>query len=431
MGLTALGQRDLSRVWHPCMQMKDFESIPLICVSEASGVYLIDENNNRYIDAISSWWVNLFGHANGYINQKITEQLGSFAHVMTANFTHEPMVRLSERLCDRTQGALSRVFFADNGSSAIEAAMKMAYQYHQNIGKPRSRFVCFSGSYHGETIGALSVGDVGLYRETFEKLLLSPIVAKSPLDKSEEAATAALGELEKLLLSDGGSVAAMIVEPLVQCAGGMRMHSPSFIAGLRRVCDTHGILLIFDEIAVGFGRTGSFFAHEQSGVRPDLLCLSKGITGGYLPLSVVMTTDVIYEAFYDDYRSGKAFLHSHSYSGNALGCASANAVLDIFDSSDILGENSAKSELILKHLECLKDNESVLELRQTGMITAVELHAKERGERLALRVFRRALELGVFLRPLGNVIYIMPPYIIDDDEIKVVTDAVKTCIQEL
>ena len=418
-----LAERDLKRVWHPCMQMKEFESTKLFDIKSAKGVWLEDFDGNRYIDAISSWWVNLFGHSNEYLNSKLTEQLNSFAHIMTANFTHEPMVKLSERLCKLT--GLDKVFFADNGSSAIEVALKMSFQFHKNRGKVKNKFVCFKNSYHGETLGALSIGDVGLYKSTFEELLLEVIVCDTPLDKTPEQVLSALHKIEATLDEQHNDICAIIIEPLVQCAGGMKMHSPEFITGLRELCDAFGILLILDEIAVGFGRTGSMFAYQQAGILPDILCLSKGITGGYMPLSVAVCTDKIYDAFYDEYESGKAFLHSHSYSGNALSCALANGVLDIFEQNDIFGQITTKSQQISHRLADIRGKTGIFETRQCGMIAAIEL---KNSDRIAPKVFEMAMKRGVFLRPIGNVIYTMPPFVIEKEEIDLIFDVINECV---
>jgi len=421
-----LVDRDLSCVWHPCMQMKDFETLSLIPVKFAKGVWLEDYEGNRYIDAISSWWVNLFGHSNEYLNSKLVEQATKFSHIMTANFTHEPMIRLSERLC--ALSGLDKVFFADNGSSAIEVALKMAFQYHKNSGETKKKFICFENSYHGETIGALSVGSVGLYKKTFEELLFDVLIAKIPSDKSNEQTDAALVVLENILKQNIDECCAIIMEPLVQCAGGMQMHSASFVKGVRELCDKYGVVLILDEVAVGFGRTGTMFAHEQARIKPDILCLSKGITGGYMPLSVALCTNKIYDVFYDDYVSGKAFLHSHSYSGNALACAVANGVLDIFENDDILGRIAYKSARMGTRLSELSSTKGVLNIRQTGMICAVELDTTER---IAPKVFEFALRRGVFLRPLGNIIYVMPPYVINDEEIDLIFDVIRDFVGSL
>lgn len=424
---TVLAKSDLLAVWHPCMQMKDFENTPLIPVQKASGVYLYDYEGNRYIDAISSWWVNNLGHSNKRINDAIKTQLDSFAHVMTANFTHTPMINLAQKLIKKSDFGLTKVFFADNGSSAVEAALKMSFQYFKNRGETRELFISFENSYHGETLGALSVGDVGLYKKTFEKILIKTLIAPSPKDKSVEETMNAVASLDKILNDNAKNCAAVIIEPLVQCAGFMRMHSPLFVKKLREMCDKYGVHLILDEIAVGFGRTGSFFAYEQAGIIPDILCLSKGITGGYMPLSVVMCREKIYEAFYDE-NVEKAFLHSHSYSGNALGCAAANAVMDIFDDEKIIESLAPKIAQISKFLDELQNDKRVKNARQSGMIAAFELQTDKK--RPSLEIFKEGLKHGVFLRPLANTVYIMPPLVISSCELEALFEGVKKSIMK-
>ncbi len=411
-------QRDLAHIWHPCTQMKDHETLPLIPVKSAKGVWLEDFDGNRYIDAISSWWVNLFGHTNPYIVEKLTEQVHALEHVLMAGFTHEPAIRLAERLCSIAPGNLNRLFFADNGSSAVEIALKMSYHAHLNNGEERPIFLSLTNSYHGETIGALSIGDVGLYKKRYEPILIKSIQTPVPKDRSEDAARSAVDRLESILQLHAKRISALIVEPLVQCAGNMHMYHPLYLTLAKDVCKRFGIHLIADEIAVGFGRTGTMFACEQSAVAPDFMCLSKGLTGGFMPLAAVLTTDEIYDAFYCDYLEYKAFLHSHSYTGNPLGCSCANAVLDLFEQSDVLKNNEEKSILMGELLEPFKILKNVKEVRQTGMIAAVELKGYKPYERVNLKIFEYCLKEGVFVRPLGNVLYFMPPYIISEDEMR-------------
>jgi adenosylmethionine-8-amino-7-oxononanoate aminotransferase len=329
-------ERDLKHIWHPCSQMKDYETLPFIPIKSGKGAYLSDFDGNIYLDAISSWWVNLFGHSNPYINEKIKEQLETLEHVIFAGFTHESAVHLAERLVALTPEKLQKVFFADNGSSAIEIALKMSFQYYKNQGEVRDVFISLENSYHGETMGALAVGDVALYKEIYGEILIKTFQAKSPALVSEEEA---LNSMEALFKKHDKKISAVVIEPLVQCAGSMAMYDATYIIKLRALCDKYGVFLIADEIAVGFGRTGTMFACEQADITPDFLCLSKGITGGYLPLSCVLTTNDIYQAFYCDYSEGKSFLDSHSYTGNALACAAANATLDIFESENIIEKN--------------------------------------------------------------------------------------------
>jgi len=415
-------ERDLDVLWHPCTQMKDHETLPMIPIKSAHGVWLKDFEDNNYIDAISSWWVNIFGHTNEYINSKIKEQLDTLEHVILAGFSHEPVIRLSERLIKLTPEGLNKCFYADNGSSAVEVALKMSYHYHKNLGKERSLFVSLKNSYHGETIGALSVGDVELYKQTYEPLLIRSIQTTVPKNQTKEAALEAIKDFEELLKEKSGEIAALIVEPLVQGAGYMHMYHHIFLTEAKKICEKYDVHFIADEVMVGFGRTGTMFACEQANITPDFICLSKGLTGGYLPLSAVLTTDEIYSAFYCDYSDNKAFLHSHSYTGNALACAAANATLDIFENDNTIEKNREKASYLAKKLERFKDLKNVKEVRQTGMIAAIELQGYDANDRIGLKVYQHALKNGVLLRPLGHIVYFMPPYIITENEIDTITD---------
>ena len=428
----AIAARDLAVVWHPCTQMKDHERLPMIPIARGLGVWLYDFDGRRYLDGISSWWVNLFGHANPRINTAVREQLERLEHVLLAGFTHEPVLELSERLVTILPAGLTRCFYADNGSAAVEVAVKMSFHYWQNVGKSRKRrFITLSNSYHGETLGALAVGDVELYKKVYQPLLMDVITVPSPdchLREPgcswEEHSRRMFAAMEQALTGHADEVAAVIVEPLVQCAGSMRMYHPVYLALLREACDRHGVLLIADEIAVGFGRSGTLFACEQAGVRPDFICLSKGLTGGYLPLSVVVTTEPIYQAFYDDYLRLNAFLHSHSYTGNPLACAAALATLSIFAEDEVIECNKALARRMAEATAELADHPHVAEVRQTGMMLAIET-VKDRAsgerydwrERRGLKAYEYALAQGALLRPLGNVIYLMPPYVIEPEQI--------------
>ena len=422
---------DLTNIWHPCTQMKDHETLPLIPIQKGKGVYLYDFNNNSYIDAISSWWVNIFGHTNEHISNKVKEQLDTLEHVLLAGFTHKPAVHLAEKLVNITPEGLDKVFFADNGSSAVEVALKMSFHYHRNRGENRPLFLSLSNSYHGETIGALSVGDVELYKETYAPLLISCIQTPVPKDQSKESANVAIVELEKILEAQGAEISALIIEPLVQGAGGMHMYHPLYITKAKKLCEDYSIHLIADEIMTGFGRTGSMFGCEQAKITPDFMTLSKGLTGGYLPLAVVMTTNDVYNAFYCDYNEHKAFLHSHSYTGNPLACSAALATFELFEASDVIGENKKKSAYILEKLEKFKVLSNVKEVRQTGMIAAIELKGYTAEERIGLKVYQYGLENGVLLRPLGHIVYFMPPYIITYEEIDQMIDTAYEAIKQL
>lgn len=424
-----LRSRDLAVLWHPCTQMAEHpDTLPLIPIRRGRGAWLEGVDGRQYLDAVSSWWTNLFGHGEPRIAAAIAQQASELEHVIFAGFSHEPGVRLAEALLRVAPPGLARVFYADNGSAAVEIAMKMSFHSFLNRGETRrQKFVALRNGYHGETIGALSMGDIPLYRRTYAPLLLTPIFAPSPdaydAEPGESASAFAIrraDELEALFAANEGEICALILEPLVQCAGGMRMHDPVYLRRAREICSAHGAHLIADEIAVGFGRTGTLFACEQAGVTPDFLCLSKGLTGGFMPMSAVLTTATVYEAFLDDSRE-RAFLHSHSYTGNPLGCAAALASLAIFEAEPVLERNATTAMRMAELAMPLSGHDHVSEVRQTGMILAVEMVAErdgrrpfDPGERRGLRAYRHALERGVVLRPLGDILYWMPPYCIDE-----------------
>lgn len=419
--------QDLLHIWHPCTQMKDHEKIPLIPIKKGKGIYLYDFDDKAYIDGISSWWVNLFGHCNAYINQKLKEQIDTLEHVLLAGFTHQPIIDLSTRLCSLLPKELNKCFYADNGSSAIEVALKMSFHKSLLDKKEKKKFITLSNAYHGETLGALSVGDIKLYKEVYGTLLLECLQTPAPENEDYEKE---LQIFKDLIKKNHQDICAFILEPIVQCAGNMHMYSIDFVKESVLFAQSYGIDVIFDEIAVGFGRVGSMFALEQCRVVPDYLCLSKGITGGYLPLSVVITKNEIYQKFYAPYEEGKAFLHSHSYTGNPLACACANAVLDIFEQENIIQKNQQKSKYILARMQELKNFHQVSSLRSRGMIFAFDL-IKTKKNRAGLIFFQEALKRGVLLRPLGNTIYFMPPYIISDKEIDFVVSCIKEILQTI
>lgn len=410
--------RSLKSVWHPCTQMQHHETMPLIPISHGRDAWLVDADGKRYLDAISSWWVNLFGHANPRINAALRDQLEKLEHVMLAGFTHEPVIRLSERLAALTGDVLGHCFYASDGASAVEIALKMSFHYWRNSGHDEKReFVCLKGGYHGETVGALAVTDVPIFRDAYGPMLQSVHVIASPDSRQGDDATdKAVAALEALLQERSNKIAALIVEPLVQCAAGMAMYEPAYLTRVRALCDRYQVHLIADEIAVGCGRTGSFFACEQAGIWPDFLCLSKGISGGYLPLSLVMTRDSIYQAFYhSDVTRG--FLHSHSYTGNPLACRAALATLDIFEQDDVLNANRAKAAQLSAALAPLAQHAQVRHFRQRGMIWAFDAQTDD--TTFARRFFAAALEQELLLRPIGRTVYLMPPYILDEQEIAI------------
>ena len=437
-------QRDLAVLWHPCTQMKDHESYPLIPSKNGRGVWLHDFDGNRYIDAISSWWVNIFGHANPTINAALSEQANQLEHVIFAGFSHEPGICLAERLVAMTPEKLKRVFYGDNGSSAVEIALKMSFHYWKNKGKPaKTQFVNLANSYHGETFGALAVGDVALYKETYEPLLMTCRTVESPdcfhRDEQESWEQYSLRKFDSMrreLEQNHETIAAVVIEPLIQCAGNMRMYHAAYLRELRKLCDELDVHLIADEIAVGFGRTGTMFGCEQAEISPDFLCVGKGLTAGYLPLSAVLTTQTVYDAFYDDYETLRAFLHSHSYTGNPLACGVALATLDLFESENIIVENQTTAKFMGEAFAHLNDHPHVAEVRQTGMVLAAEMVSDKKNrvpypwqQRRGLKVYQHGLKNECLLRPIGNVVYLMPPYVIDREQIshlaKIATEGIE------
>jgi adenosylmethionine-8-amino-7-oxononanoate aminotransferase len=417
--------RSLRAVWHPCTQMRQHESTPPIAIARGSGAWLHDVDGRRYLDAISSWWVNLFGHANPRINRALADQLERLEHAMLAGFTHEPVVALSEKLSALTGNALGRCFYASDGASAVEIALKMSAHAWRNAGHAaKTEFICVAGGYHGETLGALGVTDTAMFRAPYESLLRPAHIAASPDarqarpgESAADVAARALGEVERILQQRSGRIAAVIVEPLVQCAGGMAMHDAAYVAGLRALCDAHGAHLIADEIAVGCGRTGTFFACEQAGVWPDLLCLSKGISGGYLPLSLVMSREPIYQAFYDD-DARKGFLHSHSYTGNPLACRAALETLAIFQDEAVLARNRVVAQAMTAALQPLAQDPRIAHFRRTGMIWACDAVLADGAAPagFARRFAAEAARRELLMRPIGNTIYLIPPYILDEQD---------------
>ncbi|WP_188698644.1 adenosylmethionine--8-amino-7-oxononanoate transaminase [Silvimonas amylolytica] len=411
--------RSRQAVWHPCTQMKRLETFPLIPIERGEGVWLYDSNGKRYLDGVSSWWVNLFGHGEPRIKNAIKQQLDTLEHVMLAGFTHRPVVELSERLGALT--GLGHAFYGSDGASATEIALKMSAHYHKNNGKPgKHRFVYLAGSYHGETIGALSVTDVPVFRSAYSSLVRDNFIAPSPDarlagagETARDVAEAAANGIAAILAAHHEEISAVILEPLVQGAAGMAMYDPHYLTRVRALCDQYQVHLIADEIAVGFGRTGTLFGCEQAQIKPDFLCVSKGITGGFLPLAVVLTTDDVYQAFYDEDVT-RGFLHSHSYTGNPLACAAALAVLDIFEKDDVIATNRARAARWSKRFAGFARHERVSHYRNTGMIWAFDVDDSRPG--FAQRMYRAALAQGLLLRPIGNTVYFMPPYVMQDDE---------------
>jgi len=429
--MSSLQDRSRQFLWHPCTQMKLLEATPPLAIARGEGAWLIDSEGRRYLDAISSWWVNLFGHCNPRINAAIIDQLGKIEHVMLAGATHAPVVELSERLAALT--GLGHAFYASDGASATEIALKMSAHYWRNAGQAeKNGFISLRNGYHGETVGALSVTDIPLFKATYAPLLRHSVQVPTPdarlAEPGESAEAYALrcaDALEAHLAEHAATTAAFIVEPLVQGAAGMALYHPAYLTRARELCTRYGVHLIADEIAVGFGRTGTMFACEQAAIRPDFICLSKGITGGYLPLSAVLTTDAIYAAFYGD-ATARGFLHSHSYTGNPLACRAALAVLDIFESDHVIATNREKSAEFTKILDGVATHPRVRHFRNQGMIWAFEVADATPG--FSTRFHQAALGLGVFIRPIGNTVYVMPPYVTNADDFRMLSKAVLRCL---
>ncbi len=445
--------RDLAVLWHPCTQMREHpDTLPLVPIERGEGAWLIGRDGRRYLDAVSSWWTNIFGHAEPRIAAAIAAQAGVLEQVILAGFSHQPAVELAERLLaiaprersPRPRAPLAKVFYADNGSAGVEVALKMAFHWFYNRGEhDRCKFVALENGYHGETLGALAVGDVPLYRRVYAPLLIQPLFAPSPDayraapgETAAQCAERAADALRDLLERHAGEVCALILEPLLQCAGGMRMYDPVYLRRARELCDEHGVFLIADEIATGFGRTGTLFACEQAGIQPDLMCVSKGLTGGFLPLAAVLATQAIYDGFLDDSRE-RAFLHSHSYTGNPLACAAALASLAIFDTDDVLARNRMTAARMAELAAPFAMHPHVADVRQIGMVVAFEL--AENGDRrtpfdparrVGLHAYCAALEHGVVLRPLGDILYWMPPYCVDDRQLALLATATRAAIDE-
>jgi adenosylmethionine-8-amino-7-oxononanoate aminotransferase len=425
-------KESMKYIWHPCSQMKHHEKTPLIPIREGRGSWLIDFNNKKYLDVTSSWWVNLFGHNNKIIKQHITKQLNKIEHVMLAGATHEAAIDLSKKLSKLTK--LSHCSYGSDGANAVEIALKMSSHYWKRVGLPKkNKFVYLENSYHGETIGALSVTDIPIFRKQYASLIKPYFSVPSPdlrLNKanktSEEFIQEKIKSLKILFENKHEVISSIILEPLVQCATGMGIYDSIYLKKVRELCDEYEIHLIVDEIAVGFGRTGKMFAHQYEKIIPDFICLSKGLTGGYLPLSVTLTTDKVYSAFYSD-KMADAFLHSHSYTGNPLACSAALGTLSIFEKEDVLKNNKIKSNLINKLMIDYK-NLPIRSLRNIGMIWAFEVDNKIDIDKFT----EYSISNGVLIRPINNTVYFMPPYCISEKEahhmVKITSEAIKQAI---
>jgi adenosylmethionine-8-amino-7-oxononanoate aminotransferase len=427
-----LEQADKAHFWHPFTQMKEYEARPPIEIVDASGVYFTDATGKRYLDGIASWWVNPFGHRHPRLDAALKAQIDRFSHVPTASLTHAPAVRVAEALVQVLPPGLSRVFYSDDGSTAVETALKMCLQAWRNRGEPhRTRFISLQHSYHGDTVGAVSLGDVALYHELFRPLLFPVFHAPSPAlclkpQELDEATwlRLCLEPLEEWLAQHAHETAAMVVEPLVQGAVGMYTYPPEYLRQVRALCNRFGIYLIVDEVAMGFGRTGKLFACEHAGISPDVICLSKALTGGYMPMGITVATDAIYQCFWGDYAERKTFFHGHSYTGNPLGCALALEVLAIFREESIIEGLAPKIATLQAGFESLRSLACVGDVRGCGMLAALDLVDPSTREPLPLsartgyRVSLEALKRGLYIRPLGDTMYLLPPLVITEEELR-------------
>jgi len=440
-------QRDLAHIWHPCSQMKDYETLPPMVIDHAKGPWLYDIHGKKYLDIVSSWWANLLGHCNPEINEAIKEQLDSLEHVIFANFSHRPAIELAERLADITPDRINKFHFNDNGSSSVEAALKMCFQFYHQTGKPeKQRFMCLTEGYHGETIGALSVGSMDLFAKMYQPMMMdnihvqAPDCYRCPYGKDREhCACECFEHAEKAFAEHAHETAAVIVEPLLQGSAGMRIYPPLYLKKLRALCDKYDVKLIADEIATGFGRTGTMFACEQAGISPDVMTISKGLTGGYLPMSVTCVSDEIYDAFYADYGEGKAFPHSHTYAGNPIGCAAALAVQKIMKEQHVLETAAENAKWLTAELDkAFAHHPNVGEIRHIGLIHAIELvkdpETKEpldAKKRTGYAIYKKALERGLVLRPLGDILYFNPPLNITREELSTAIELAHESITDI
>jgi adenosylmethionine-8-amino-7-oxononanoate aminotransferase len=418
---------------------------PPLPIVRGEGVYLYTDDGRRLLDGISSWWVNIHGHSHPKLNDALARQAAELEHVVFAGCTHRPAIELAERLIELLPAGLTRVFYSDNGSTAVEVAVKMALQYWSNRGQPQRRnFVALRHAYHGDTVGAMSAGEPSVFTEAFQPLLFqverahSPYCYRCPLGLERASCQIeCLGDLEQVLQRQSGTVAGVIVEPMLQGAGGMIVWPREFLAGVRKLCDRYGALLIADEVLTGFGRTGRMFACEHAAVSPDIICLSKALTAGYLPLGATAATEEIYEAFLSEDRR-KTFFHGHSYTANPLACAVALASLDLFRAENVLGRVQALEPLFQRRLDRLRSDPRVGDARGIGGVAVIELVEDKQSKsadgylaQIGPRLYDAFLERGLLLRPLGNVLYFMPPYVITDEEVEWVFDQIESEIRVL
>ncbi|MEI8378119.1 MAG: adenosylmethionine--8-amino-7-oxononanoate transaminase [bacterium] len=439
-------QKDFEYIWHPFTQMKDYESDSPIVIERGEGIYVYDLNGKKYLDAVASWWVNTLGHSNKRLNKALSEQAEKIEHVIFSGFTHKPAIELAQKLVQISPEPLKKVFFSDNGSTAVEVALKMAYQYWVQVGKPeKSKFVAIKNSYHGDTLGVVSIGGCDLFHKIYKPLLFdifqvpSPYCYRCPMGKTQgKCCFECTSEIEKILKANHQKIAAIVIEPMIQGAGGMIIYPKEYLKIVRELCDKYDVLLIDDEVAMGFGRTGKMFACEHAEISPDIMCLAKGITAGYIPLAATLSTKKIYDAFYDDYEKTKTFYHGHSFTGNPLACAVAVENMKILEEDKILEKNQPKIERLKKGLEKFKKLKNVGDVRSLGMIGAVEIVKNQATkepfdfkDRIEMQIYKKGLENGIIMRPIGNTFYFMPPYVITEEQIDEMLDIAYKTIDEI
>jgi adenosylmethionine-8-amino-7-oxononanoate aminotransferase len=403
-----LAAADRAHLWHPFTQQQGWMDEELVIVDRAEGTDLIDVEGRRYIDGVSSLWCNVHGHGHPRIDAAVHEQLDRMAHSTMLGLSHRPAIELAQRLVELAPSGLTRVFYSDSGSTATEIALKMAFQYWRQRDEQRTKFISLRMGYHGDTIGSVSVGGIDLFHSLYRPLLFETLHAE-PGDAAG---------MELLLAEHAGEVAAVIMEPLVQGAAGMLVHPEGYLRAVRELCDRHGVLLILDEVATGFGRTGRMFACEHEDVAPDLLCLAKGITGGYLPLAATLATERVYEGFLGRFEEFRTFFHGHTYTGNPLACAAALATLDVFREERTLQRLEGKIELLAELLEPIAAHPAVREVRRRGFMTGIELEERPLAERIGHRVTLEARRRGAIIRPLGDVVVLMPPLAMTEADLR-------------
>ena len=427
-----LEELDRKYLWHPFTQMKEWQKETPVVIAEGRDCFIKDTYGRWYLDGVSSLWVNIFGHRKKEIDEAIREQLENIAHSTLLGLSNVPAIKLAERLVQLVNTSLSKVFYSDNGSTAVEVALKMAFQYWKHKGiDGRNTFISLRNAYHGDTLGAVSVGGIDVFHKTFEPLLFKTYKAPSPycyrceLGKTyPHCKFECLGEMDRILYDHAGEIAGLIIEPLIQAAGGMITSPSGYLKGVKELCSKYNILMIADEVATGFGRTGKMFACEHEDIIPDIMCLSKGITGGYMPLAATLATDELYNAFLGEFRDLKTFFHGHSYTGNPLACAAALACLNLFEKEHVLENLQGKIAVLEAWLQEIVQFAHVGDVRNAGFMAGIELvedketkKPYDREEKMGWRVARRAREQGVFIRPLGNVIVIMPPLAISEQNL--------------